>query len=222
MVRRGSTVRVRQRAFRKEEIPVNRGFLLSEGAPQSTSAVPPAPLSLIAPHEKCLQIAVLRRTAEHLLGAEGSTDRSMELAGNDGIRWRAVGRRDAWGQVLGREYAVAALRYGRRIVSVRPTRGRLRHQPRRGWSNCRRSRPRIDPCLPLDRIDTTNWQHDMRLRERPPRPSWQQLTAGRIARALAAPWPKSGLARLNRLRPLTSSTTSPFAELARAGARVGA
>jgi hypothetical protein len=79
--------------FKRKEIPVNRGFLLSDSAPQSTSVLPSRPLSSSPRYSRVPAIGLLPRTTEHLPETEG-----LRLAGRDRVIKRPSG---AWGWVLG-------------------------------------------------------------------------------------------------------------------------
>jgi hypothetical protein len=61
----------------KRKIPANRGFLLSDAEPQSTSGYRRDRCRIAAPLVKCLQIGTVPDTTEHLLDREGLEDAGL-------------------------------------------------------------------------------------------------------------------------------------------------
>jgi hypothetical protein len=78
---------------RDGKVPAKRGFLLSDTAPQSTSACRRNRSRALRPIRKCLQIGIFPGTTEHLREAEGLD----EVAATGGIetRWKGMKSRFA-------------------------------------------------------------------------------------------------------------------------------
>jgi hypothetical protein len=70
MVRRGSTVRVRQRALAKKKSPETGIFVACHSATEHLRITVGTAVEVSAPHEKWLQIGLLRGIVEHLLETE--------------------------------------------------------------------------------------------------------------------------------------------------------
>jgi hypothetical protein len=126
MVRRGSTVRVRQRAY-PLEVPVNRLVLLSEPAALSTSLLDQAQSQDRRRRQKCLQIGMLPVVGEHLLGTEGikvrGRSQSIEKCLETCRSWRRCRQpTDAGDRSWGPKRDQRRSRAGERLQTTRSTR----------------------------------------------------------------------------------------------------
>jgi hypothetical protein len=88
----------------KRKIPANRGFLLSDAEPQSTSGYRRDRCRLAAPFAKCLQIGTFPDATEHLLEREGLEDAGLGGRVENGLTERRS-ERLLWRQTRGSDWA---------------------------------------------------------------------------------------------------------------------